>query len=279
MRPPGLGRALKAEQADSTRGLPVVSPWFSVERLTCGVTVLSEPHVHEFLRANIWFVEGRERDLVVDAGNGVGDLAAALLPLRSHPDKPLIAVLTHAHPDHQGGLWQLEERLVHRLEVAELERPSATCPLLAASYPRDVRETMAGEGLALPKTLIDALPQAGFDPASFTLVPCSPTRLVEEGDSVDLGDRAFRVLHLPGHSPGGVGLFEEATGLLFAGDVVYDGALLDDLPGANVRNYIRTMRRLRKLAVDTVHAGHDASFGRARLIEIADDYITSRAAS
>jgi glyoxylase-like metal-dependent hydrolase (beta-lactamase superfamily II) len=265
--------------SEQTRGLPIVSPWFSVERLACGVTLLSEPHVHELLRANVWLVEGRARDLVIDAGNGIGDLAAALAPLRSQPDKPLVAVLTHAHPDHQGGLWQLEERLAHRLEIAELEHPSIARTLLGASYPQEVRETMADEGLALPATLIDALPQAGFDPASFTLVPCSPTRLVEEGDRIDLGDRAFRVLHLPGHSPGGVGLWEEASGVLFAGDVVYDGALLDDLPGANVRDYVHTMRRLRELPVDTVHAGHDASFGRARLIEIADAYITHRAAS
>ena len=264
--------------SEPTRDLPVVSPWFSVERLTCGVTLFSEPHVHEFLRANIWLVEGRERDLVVDAGNGVGDLSAALATRRSRPGKPLIAVLTHAHPDHQGSLWQFEERLAHRLEVAELERPTITRPLLAASYPQEVHETMADEGLALPQTLIDALPQAGFDPASFTLVPCSPTLLVAEGDSVDLGDRAFRVLHLPGHSPGGVGLFEEASGLLFSGDVVYDGALLDDLPGANIKDYVRTMQRLCELPVDTVHAGHDASFGRARLIEIADDFLMRRSA-
>ena len=60
---------------------------------------------------------------------------------------------------------------------------------------------------------------------------------------------------------------------------VYDGALLDNLPGASVKDYVRTMRRLLKLRVNTVHAGHDASFGQARLIEIADDYIRSRAAS
>jgi glyoxylase-like metal-dependent hydrolase (beta-lactamase superfamily II) len=233
--------------------------------------------VHELLRANIWLVEGCERDLVVDAGVGVGDLAAALAPLRSHPEKPLVAVLTHAHPDHQGDLWRFEERLAHPLEVAELEHPLIARTLLGVNYPQEVHDTMADEGLALPETLIDAVPWAGFDPASFALVPCSPTRLIEEGDVVDLGDRVFRVLHLPGHSPGGVGLFEEATGVLFSGDVVYDGVLLDDLPGASVPDYVRTMQRLRELPVVTVLAGHEASFGRARLIEIADDYLTSRA--
>lgn len=243
------------------------------------MTLLSEPHVHELLRANIWLVEGGERDLLIDAGNGIGDLTAALTPLRADPGKPLVAVLTHAHPDHQGGWWQLKERFAHRLEVAKLEHPSSTRPLLAASYPRGVHEAMADEGFALPEILIDAVPRAGFDPASFTLVPCSPTRFVEEGDTVDLGDRVFLALHLPGHSPGSVGLFEEETGLLFSGDVVYDGALFDDLPGANVKDYVRTMQRLRELPVSTVYAGHDASFGRARLIEIADGYLTSRAAS
>jgi len=257
-------------------GLPVAAQWFSTRRLPGGVTLLTEPHVHELLRANIWLVEGRERDLVVDAGNGVGDLAAALAPLRSHPAKPLVALLTHAHPDHQGGLWQFRERLVHRLEAPELEHPLIRRTLLAESWPPEVQRTMADEGFVLPETLIDAVPRAAFDPGAFALVSCTATRVIEEGDLVDLGDRVFRVLHLPGHSPGGVGLFEETTGLLFSGDVVYDGALLDDLPGASVADYVHTMRRLRKLPVTTVHAGHEASFGRERLIEIADDYVTSR---
>ena len=260
------------------RGLLVITPWFSVERLPKGVTLLNEPHVHELLRANIWLMEGRDRDLLVDTGNGVADLAAELAPHRSHPGNPLVGVLTHAHPDHQGGLWQLEERLAHRLEVDELEHSSIARPLRSASYPPSVHEAMAHEGFALPDTLIDALPRAGFDPASYTLVPCTPTRLVEEADVVDLGDRVLNVLHLPGHSRGSVGLFEEASGLLFSGDIVYDGALFDDLPGADARDYVRTMQRLRELPVDTVHAGHDASFGRARLIEIVDNYLASRAA-
>lgn len=261
-----------------THDLPVVSPWFSVVRSNGAVTVLSEPHVHELLRANIWLVEGHDRDLLVDAGNGIGDLAGALALCRAHAGKPLVAVLTHAHPDHQGGLWQFEQRLVHRLEVAQLQHPFSAPTLLAANYSREVHETMAKEGFPLPETLIDAVPQAGFDPASFTLVPCSPTRLVEEGDIVDLGDRVLRILHLPGHSPGGIGLLEESSGLLFSGDTIYDGTLLDALPGANVTDYVHTMRRLRELRVDTVYAGHDASFGRRRLKEIADEYLSSRAA-
>lgn len=117
---------------------------------------------------------------------------------------------------------------------------------------------------------------ADFDPAAYAVVPALPSREVDEGDVVDLGDRHFEVLHLPGHSPGSIGLWEEKSGILFSGDAIYDGPLLDDLPDSNVPDYVRTMKRLRELPVEVVHGGHDPSFGRERLIELADAYLAQR---
>ena len=102
------------------------------------------------------------------------------------------------------------------------------------------------------------------------------TRILEDGDVVDTGDRAFEVLHLPGHSPGSIGLWEASTGILFSGDAVYDGPLLDELEGSNIDDYVKTMERLRDLPVTVVHGGHEASFDRDRLVEICDDYLASR---
>jgi glyoxylase-like metal-dependent hydrolase (beta-lactamase superfamily II) len=81
------------------------------------------------------------------------------------------------------------------------------------------------------------------------------------------------VLHLPGHSPGSVGLWEKAIGVLFSGDAIYDGPLLEELPGSDIGAYVSTMKRLRSLPVDIVHGGHEPSFGRGRLIEIIDDIL------
>jgi glyoxylase-like metal-dependent hydrolase (beta-lactamase superfamily II) len=64
------------------------------------------------------------------------------------------------------------------------------------------------------------------------------------------------------------------TGTLFSGDTVYeDGDLFDSLPGGGAEAYRRTLRRLRDLPVEVVHAGHESSFGRARFVEICDDYL------
>lgn len=124
--------------------------------------------------------------------------------------------------------------------------------------------------------LIDAVPHDGYVPGDYGIVSAAITRTVEEGDRIDLGDRSFEVLHLPGHSPGNIGLWEERTGVLFTGDAVYDGPLIDSLPDSDVAAYLETMERLRKVPARVVHGGHDPSFGRARLIELIDAYVASR---
>jgi hypothetical protein len=124
--------------------------------------------------------------------------------------------------------------------------------------------------------LITALPHAGYDPATYRLRPSRVTHIVEDGSAVDTGDRHFEVLHLPGHSPGSIGLWEEKTGILFSGDCIYDGALLDGLGHSDIPAYRASLKRLRRLPVTIVHAGHEPSFGRARLHELIDAYLARR---
>ena len=99
------------------------------------------------------------------------------------------------------------------------------------------------------------------------------TRTVEEGDIIDLGDRHLEVLHMPGHSPGSIALWEQRTKTLFSGDVMYDGELFDHLYHSDIDHYVRSLERLRDVPVETVHAGHFNSFGRDRLIALIDAYL------
>jgi glyoxylase-like metal-dependent hydrolase (beta-lactamase superfamily II) len=68
---------------------------------------------------------------------------------------------------------------------------------------------------------------------------------------IEIGNFAFEVLHLPGHSPGSIGLFDRQQKMLISGDAIYPGKLVDDIPGADVDQYLVTMRLLRRLDVDT----------------------------
>ena len=111
---------------------------------------------------------------------------------------------------------------------------------------------------------------------SFSQRQCKVTRTVDEGDVIDLGDKHFEVMHLPGHSPGSIGLWDPATATLFSGDAIYDGPLLDELADSNIADYCQTMERLIALPAKVVHGGHDPSFDGERLHELARAYLTRR---
>jgi glyoxylase-like metal-dependent hydrolase (beta-lactamase superfamily II) len=253
--------------------LPVADPWFVTAAAGDGVTLIAEPHVHPLLRCNVWHVRGRDRDLVVDTSLG-------LLPLRHLVERELghelLAVATHVHADHVGGMHEFDARAIHVAEAARLAEPG-TVTLDISSYGPDVRRPYVDAGYDVPDLLVDAVPLGGLAAGPLERRAAPATRLLADGDVVDLGDRAFEVLHLPGHSAGSIGLWEPATGTLFSGDAVYDGPLLDELDGCDIGAYVATMRRLRELPVTVVHGGHEPSFGRARLVELCDAYLARRA--
>ena len=69
--------------------------------------------------------------------------------------------------------------------------------------------------------MFSALPPGGFDRRIYAVLPAPATRLIEDGDTLDFGDRHFEVIYTPGHSPGSIALWETASGVLFSGDRHY----------------------------------------------------------
>lgn len=65
-----------------------------------------------------------------------------------------------------------------------------------------------------------------------------------QGDVINLGNRQLTVLHMPGHSRGSICLHDRENKLLFTGDVVYDGHMIDWLPYSHVSDYISSCERL-----------------------------------
>jgi len=253
--------------------LPIADRWFEKKTITDDISLIWEPHVDPLLRCNIWHVRGSDHDLLVDSGLGIASLHDAALNLF---ERPLTAVATHTHYDHTGGFFEFENRLVHPLEADELANPVGFASLESAALDESLVASIEASGYPMPDTLITARPDESFDLTAYEVRPAPATRLIDEGDDVVVGNRRFEVLHLPGHSPGSIGLWEESTGVLFSGDAIYDGPLLDELPGSDIPVYVRTMERLLELPVTVVHAGHDDSFDGDRLRELATAYLKNR---
>jgi glyoxylase-like metal-dependent hydrolase (beta-lactamase superfamily II) len=180
--------------------------------------------------------------------------------------KRVVAVPTHTHYDHVGGMHEFGERLVHPSEQESLAGKGQFASLLARNFPVAWRSQAEDGGHRLPEVLIDAVPFEGFDPRQYTLTPARATRLVDDGDQISLGSRVIEVMHTPGHSPGGICLLDRRAGVLFSGDTLYDSRLFDELPGSDIGSYLKTIARLRSLAgIRMVCPGHDACFDADRL--------------
>jgi glyoxylase-like metal-dependent hydrolase (beta-lactamase superfamily II) len=175
-------------------------------------------------------------------------------------EKPIVCVASHSHFDHIGCHHEFADRRIHAAEADILARPDRA-RTLAARY--------------ADERMFESLPE-GWNTAGYEIPPAPATALLTDGEVLDLGDRAFEVIHTPGHSPGGIALWEKKTGILLSGDIVYDGELILDTYHADLSDYDASMARLERLPVEIVHGGHCPSFGRTRLKELIREYREGR---
>ncbi|QIG47761.1 MBL fold metallo-hydrolase [Nordella sp. HKS 07] len=228
--------------------------WYETIRCADDVTLIHEPWIKPFYRCNMWHVRGRDRDLLFDTGLGHFSLRRHVALVR---ERPLLCVASHTHFDHIGCHHEFADRAVHGAEAAILADP---------------RNELTCADRYATEEMFDRPPQ-GWKTEAYRIEPAPAGRILEGGDIIDLGDRAFEVIHTPGHSPGGIGLFERRTGIFLSGDIVYDGPLIDDAYHSVRRDYQATFERIRSLPVSIVHGGHFPSFGRTRYHQLIDEYL------
>lgn len=244
--------------------------WFRVTDVGDGITLIEEPYASDLLSANLWHVRGRDRDLVLDAGLGVAPLGTAV-PWLFENDPVL--VLSHAHLDHMGGAHEFDDVRVHEAELDEVRAPGPTSLRTARLFELLGLTSYVEPGQ--PDVLLDALPHDGYDVDAYALLPSASVSALHEGDVIDLGDRAFTVLHLPGHTPGSINLLDVDAGLLLSGDVLYEGGLIDDCVGSDRAAYRTTMRRLIDLDLERALPGHGRALPRDDVRAIASGYLAA----
>jgi glyoxylase-like metal-dependent hydrolase (beta-lactamase superfamily II) len=228
--------------------------WYETVRLGDGVTLIHEPWIKPFYRCNIWHVRGRDCDLLFDSGLGHFSLKRHVLLVG---EQKLVCVASHTHFDHIGCHHEFPDRCVHRAEAKILADPR--------------NEWTLADRYATEEMFI--APPEGWDTGRYRIEPAPAGRLLEAGDVIDLGNRSFDVIHTPGHSPGGMALYEKQTGILLSGDIVYDGPLIDDAYHSDVGDYLATLEKMRGLSVSVVHGGHFPSFGPTRFGQLIDEYL------
>lgn len=175
--------------------------------------------------------DGNRYDLV-DAGHGLdferilGEVAAVVDPHRIGT-----VAVTHEHLDHVNGLprWQ------------SLGAKVAASRGAADKLERGRDPTSEAFGGRIPQLTVD--------------------RVLDDGEDLELGGTPFRCLAVPGHSPGSMCYWHEASGTLFSGDTLFaqGGIGRFDFPDGDLRLLDATVQRLGRLPVRALHCGHGPS--------------------
>jgi len=176
--------------------------------------------------------------LVIDTGLDVQPLLKFL-----ERDKltPAAVILTHGHMDHIAGVEMLREKYpsiliyIHKLDAEMLTDAAANLSIMTGS----------------------------------SLTASKADYLIDEGDTIDKAGIQLRVIHTPGHTPGGICLYSEKDGIIFVGDTLFAGSIgRTDFPNGNMRQLIKGIKlKLFVLPEDTIaYPGHgpETTIGREK---------------
>lgn len=235
--------------------------WFAVQRLFEGTYLIGEP-----MHVNSYLIVGSERAVLFDTGVGVENIRTTVETLT---DKPVLAVNSHHHFDHVGGNEYFDDLAIHRLGAELVQRGPTRSQLLNywagfADYFAEYQVFRAMDAalfqVLAPEMQMRSLPKH-FDVTAPRFTPSIPTRLLEDGEMLNLGDRQLEVLHTPGHSVDSICLFEKASQTLFTGDTIDTGPIYAQLAGASVEAFAQSVKRLAGLSgVDTLLSAHGARY-------------------
>ena len=161
---------------------------------------------------SVLWCERTRRAAIVDPG---GDLERVLKVIELHGLTLEKILITHAHLDHAGATAELARRYSLRIE---------------GPHPGD-------------QFWIDQMPAQA---KMFGFPPCeafAPTRWLQQGDQVTVGELEFEVRHCPGHTPGHVVFFHADSRFAIVGDVLFAGSIgRTDFPRGNHADLIRSIR-------------------------------------
>ncbi len=169
--------------------------------------------------------------LIIDTGMRAEPLVEFLT---TEDLNPIAVILTHGHADHIIGLDLLGQKFpqtsvyIHKLDAPLLTESEKNLSLLAGG--------------------------------PFETEPAD--HLLEENQTISLAGIELKVIHTPGHTPGGICLYSEKENLIFVGDTLFEGSVgRTDFPGGNTEHLINAIKeKLLPLPDQTiVYPGHGST--------------------
>jgi len=232
--------------------------WFEVYEIDGSTYAIYEPgHFQEVMS---YLIIGDREAVILDTGLGIGNIKLVTDELT---DKRVSVVNSHSHLDHVGGDYLYEDVAIydHPIALETLHRKSE-------SWSRYEQRVLG------PGQVWKPLPP-GVSPETIKIHPSEPTRLLHDGDKIDLGGRVLEVLHTPGHCPDEIVLLDREMRGLFTGDCFYMARLYAHGQFSDLDVYYETAKRLASLVpdVDWLYPSHkETKVPSAKIHEMVDAF-------
>lgn len=218
----------------------VSNKWFEVYRLNNDVFAIYEPQ--QWQEVISYLILGREKALLFDTGNGIGKISEVVNELTI---LPVVVLNSHTHFDHIGGNSEFRDILAMDTDYTRNNVDGYSNEL--------VREEISEEALC------GSLP-AEINPATYYTPSFIVKTFIRDGYKIDLGDRILEVLSTPGHTPDAISLLDLDLGLLWVGDIYYEGPIWLFVPETDLDVFYNSVKRLCNMVphLTTLHPAHNS---------------------
>ena len=213
--------------------------WFEVYRIDDGIYAIYEPG--QFEEVMSFLITGEDFALMFDTGLGIGNIRRVVDQLT---DLDVVVLNSHTHYDHIGG-----NHLFDTIYGTDLEYTKRR----ALSNPPEAVAGFLQEGWVW-KPFPQGFSKSDYQSRAFTI-----SKIVGEGDQIDIGGRVLEILQTPGHASDSICLIDRENRILFTGDSFYLAPLYTHIPGGSFEDYANTAARLSGLAgsIDRALTSHN----------------------
>jgi glyoxylase-like metal-dependent hydrolase (beta-lactamase superfamily II) len=228
----------------------------------------AEDELDGYVQSGVYLIRGQGESMLIDTGNwtlpeyanGMGDFLVKLLDKEKNDLKYIL--ITHFHYDHTGNAKMLKERYGAMVVCHPADKPIIEDPMIVTRP-----ENLTRFGVTPEVVLRDFNLKAGeslglSDPGvidTYWNFPVEVDVEVNDGDILEFGGLQVEVVHLPGHCPGHIGVYNPHTGTLYSGDVLHYPTPLGPWPIGDAKAHWNSIQRCLDIKPQLLLEGHGLS--------------------
>jgi glyoxylase-like metal-dependent hydrolase (beta-lactamase superfamily II) len=228
----------------------------------------ADDEIDGYVQSGVYLIRGTDENILIDTGNwtlphydnGMGQFLIEKLDKEKNPLKYIL--ITHFHYDHTGNAAVLKQRYGAQIVAHPLDKPIIEDPMLVTKAQNLKRFNTTPEEVLADFNLAPGESLGLSDPEIVRTHWNRPVEVdveVNDGDSVRVGGLDLKIIHLPGHCPGQIGVWNAQSGTLYSADIMHYPTPLGPYPIGDAKAHRATIEKCIALKPMLILEGHGLS--------------------